>query len=63
MAITVDWATKIISVPKIDTTLIQSTPTEIRQLNLDTFRLILRDLEDDFEGMPFDKTRLSTGTL
>jgi hypothetical protein len=63
MAITVDWATKIISVPKIDTTLIQSTPTEIRQLNLDTFRLILRDLEDDFEGMPFDKTHNHNTTI
>lgn len=63
MAITVDWATKVINVPKADTTLIQSTPTEIRQLNLDTFRLTLRDLEDDFEGMPFDKTHNHNTTI
>lgn len=56
MAITIDWGTKVISVPKADLTLIQSTPTEIRQLNLDTFRLTLKDLEDDPEGMPFDRT-------
>ena len=56
MAITINWDTKVITVPKADTTLIQSTPTEIRQLNLDTFRLILKDLEDDFDGMVFDKT-------
>lgn len=56
MAISIDWNTKIITVPKADMTLIQSSPTEIRQLNLDTFRLTLKDLEDDFEGMPFDKT-------
>jgi len=56
MAITINWDTKVITVPKADTTLIQSTPTEIRQLNLDTFRLILKDLEDDPEGMPFLKT-------
>lgn len=56
MAITIDWPTGVISVPKADMVLIQSTPTEIRQLNLDTFRLILKDLEDSEEGMPWPKT-------
>jgi len=56
MAITIDWGTKVISVPKADTTLIQSSPTEIRQLNLDTFRLILKDLEDSEEGMAYLRT-------
>lgn len=53
MAISVDWATKIISVPKADTTLVSIGPPEIRELNVDTFRLGLKDLEDDEEGMPF----------
>lgn len=53
MAITIDWDTKIISVPKADTTLIQSSPIEIRELNLNLFRLSLKDLEDDAEGMTF----------
>jgi hypothetical protein len=52
MAITVDWANKIINVPKADMTLVQSNPTEIRRLDIDAFRLTLKDLEDD-EGMPF----------
>ena len=56
MAISINWDTKVITVPKADTTLLQSTPTEIRQLNLDTFRLTLKDLEDDPDGMPFLKT-------
>jgi hypothetical protein len=56
VAITIDWPNGVISVPKADTTLIQSTPTEIRQLNLDTFRLTLKDLEDSEEGMPWPKT-------
>lgn len=56
MAISIDWPTGVITVPKADTTLIQSTPTEIRQLNLDTFRLTLKDLEDDPAGMPWPKT-------
>lgn len=56
MAITIDWPTGVISVPKADMVLIQSTPTEIRQLNLDTFRLALKDLEDDPAGMPWPRT-------
>lgn len=56
MAITINWGTKVISVPKADTTLIQTSPTEIRQLNLDTFRLTLKDLEDSEEGMAYPRT-------
>jgi len=56
VAITIDWPTGVITVPKADMVLIQSSPTEIRQLNLDTFRLILKDLEDDEAGMVWPKT-------
>jgi len=56
MAITIDWGTRIISVPKADTLLVQSVPTEIRQLDLDAFRLELKSLEDDAAGMPFPVT-------
>jgi len=56
MAITVDWPVKIINVPKADMTLIQSSPIEVRELNLDTFRLTLKNLEDDAEGMVFIDT-------
>lgn len=51
MAISINWGTKVISIPKADLTLIQSVPTEIRQLNLDTFRLALKDIEDSALGM------------
>jgi len=51
MAITVNWPTGVISVPKADMTLVQSTPIEIRELNINTFRLRLKDLEDDAEGL------------
>jgi hypothetical protein len=37
-------------------TLVQSTPTVIYELQLDAFRLTLKDLEDDLEGMPWTKT-------
>lgn len=64
MAISVTWATKIINVPKADTTLIQSDPTEIRELDVNVLRLTLKDLEDDAEGMPFvDTHRHNTEVL
>ena len=50
--ISIDWGTKIISVPKSYTTLIQATPTEIRELPLNQFRLDLKALEDDAAGIP-----------
>lgn len=49
--ISIDWATKVIYIPKNDLTLIQSTPTEIRELNLNNFRLTLKDIEDNVDGI------------
>jgi len=56
MAISIDWSNKIINIPRNDLTLIQSSPSEIRELDMNSFRLILKDLEDDEEGMPFPDT-------
>lgn len=56
MAISIDWGTRVISVPKADMTLVQSSPYEIRELDIDVFRLALRDLEDDPEGMSYPHT-------
>ena len=56
MGLSVDWANKVINIPKADLLLIQSVPTEIRQLDLNAFRLELRSLEDDSDGMPFERT-------
>ena len=55
MAISVNWITGVISVPKADMGLLQPSP-EIRELDLNAFRLILRDLEDDPDGRPWPKT-------
>lgn len=52
MAISINWGTKVISVPKADTTLIQASPSEIRELDLNTFRLALKALEAGEEGQP-----------
>jgi hypothetical protein len=57
MAISIDWDAKLIYVPKSDTTLITAPPPqEIRQLDLDWFRLQLKALEAGADGMPFIRT-------
>ncbi len=53
--VSINWGTKVIYIPKDFMTLIQASP-EIRQLDMNTFRLKLKDLEDDESGMPFEKT-------
>lgn len=55
MAITVDWPNKVINVPRADMLLVQGSP-EIRELDLNTFRLALKSLEDDEEGIVFLRT-------
>lgn len=56
MAISVNWPTGEIYVPKSDLTLVQLNPIEIRELNINWFRLELKALEDDLEGIGFPKT-------
>lgn len=56
MSVSIDWGNKIINVPKAYLTLIQATPTEIRELNIDSFRYDLRALEASDEGVVFDYT-------
>ena len=54
--ISVNWPTKVINIPKADTIWVSDGPPEMRKLNVNTFRLTLRDLEDNAEGMPFPRT-------
>ena len=56
MAITIDWATFVINIPKADMPLVQTTPIEIRDLDINQLRIALRDLEDDAEGIIFNTT-------
>ena len=56
MAISIDWDHKIIFVPRVDLDLIQTNPFEVRQMELNWFRLQLKSLEDDEAGMPFPDT-------
>jgi len=50
MAITVDWSTNVIFVPKADLTLIGGS---VYELDVDSFRLELKAIEASEEGLPF----------
>jgi hypothetical protein len=56
MTISVDYLTRVIYVPKSDMTTIQLTPVEIRELDLNWFRLQLKSWEDDPNGMVMPTT-------
>ena len=53
MAITINWDTKVISVPQADLT---SLGGSLYELDLDDFRLALRALEANEDGIVFDIT-------
>ena len=55
MATSIDWGTKVISVPKADLTLVSGT---LYELDTAAFRLELKDLEDSDDGMPFPDTHV-----
>ena len=53
MAISINWATKVINIPQADLT---DLGGGIYELNVNAFRLNLRDIEDDENGIPFQYT-------
>ena len=53
MALSVNWPTGVITVPKADLTLVTGT---LYELDVDAFRLELKSLEDDEAGMPWPRT-------
>lgn len=52
MAISVDWLTKVVFVPRADMPVTQASP-ERRELDIDAFRLELKSLEASEGGLPF----------
>lgn len=60
MAVSIAWATGIISIPKADLSLVSGV---VYQYSLETFRQALKSLEDDEEGMPFDDTHSHNTTV
>jgi hypothetical protein len=66
MAISIDYSNPaqfVINIPKADTTFITSSPSEIRQLNINDLRLWLADLQDDAEGQHFPPAFVHTPPL
>ena len=66
MAITIDYsdpAEFVISIPKADMTLVQTTPYEIRELDIEDFRDWLADVQDDTEGIAFPTAFQNTAPL
>lgn len=56
MVVSIDWKTRIIYVPRNDLTLVQSSPSEIRNMDLNWFRVQLKNLEDSEVGMIYPDT-------
>lgn len=53
MAVSIDWATKVITVLQADLTLISAG---LYELDVEDFRLALKDIEDSADGMAFPDT-------
>lgn len=62
MAVSIDWSTFVIMVPRADMPIIQASP-EIRSLDMDWFRNQLNDIEDSPEGMPHPDTHRHNTTV
>jgi len=59
VTISIDWAgTHVIYVPKADMVQIAPPPREVRRLDMQDFRMALRDLEDSPDGRPWPQTHL-----
>jgi hypothetical protein len=64
VTISIDWPTKVISVPKVDTLLVTAPPPqEIRALNMVTYHLTLRALEASEEGIVYPRTHNYVGPI
>lgn len=57
------WGTKVIFIPKLYMTIVQTTPTLIYELDLDQFRLDLKSLEGSEEGQIFPDTHQHNTTV
>jgi len=56
--LSIDWPNRIIYVPPGYLTLVSSSPTLIYELDVDQFRLDLKALEDDEQGMMWSDTHV-----
>jgi hypothetical protein len=60
MALSVDWTSGVITIPKADMSLVQASPFEIRALDVETFHQDLRAIHASTEGAPYTTTHNHT---
>lgn len=60
MAITIDWNSKVINVPKTFLSLVTAGPPPVYELDINEFRQALNDLQDSEEGMVYPTTHNHT---
>lgn len=53
MALSINWSTRVITVPQADLSIVSAG---LYELDVDAFRLALKDIEDSEEGMAFPPT-------
>jgi hypothetical protein len=53
VSLSINWASRVITVPQADTALVSGS---LRELDIETFRLALKDIEDSEEGVAFPDT-------
>jgi hypothetical protein len=63
MNLLMDWENRIIHVPKSELTLVQSSPSYVYNMDLNEFRLSLKNLEDDEAGMVYPDTHQHNTTV
>lgn len=62
MAYSVNWTSRVITIPKADTVFVSDVP-DVRSLNVTTFWQTLIDLQDDEVGLPHPDIVLNTPPL
>ncbi len=60
MAVSINWATKVITIPQADLTPVSGS---LFELDVDAFRLELKDIEDSEDGMNFPDTHRHNTTV
>lgn len=63
MSLSINWSTKVITVPKAYMSLLASSPYEIRELDGNQLHLDLRAIEASDNGMPMDVTHAHSSTV
>lgn len=61
--LSVDWANKIVFVPRIFMVQVQTTPNIVFDLDLNLLRLALKEIEASEDGMPFPDIHLHNPTV